>query len=228
VRIELSTVDAMRIGTLGNGMMAEALTTHWAKAGHDVMIGGRDPERAAAVAGRVGGTAGSPADAASYGDVVLLAVPAEVAVEVARLVPSGTTLIDCTNALDHRDFTLARPATAEEISRAVPGVQVVKAFNLAADAVWRNPPAGLAVPICGDDGIAVVAELVRDLGCVPVPAGGLRRARLLEATAALAIGIWVSGGDVRAMFPPLAAAFGTVPPGAAGSRRGTADRCRPS
>ncbi|MER7247751.1 NAD(P)-binding domain-containing protein [Kribbella sp. NPDC000426] len=203
----------MRIGTLGNGLMAEALAGQWVKAGHDVIIGGRDPQRAAAVAKRVGGTAGSPTEAASYGEVVLLAVPAEVAVEVARLVPPGRTLIDCTNALDHRDFTLAQPATAEAINRAVPGVQVVKAFNLAAETVWQNPPTGLGVPICGDGPLDLVAELVRDLGCVPVAAGGLVRAKLLEATAALAIGIWVGGGDVRGMFPPLAEAFGSVPPG---------------
>jgi predicted dinucleotide-binding enzyme len=43
------------------------------------------------------------------------------------------------------------------------------------------------VPICGADGVEVVAELVQDLGCVPVAAGGLVRAKLLEATAALAI-----------------------------------------
>jgi predicted dinucleotide-binding enzyme len=203
----------MRIGTLGNGLMAEALASHWVKAGHEVMVGGRSARRAEEVAGRIGATAGSLAEAATYGEVVLLAVPAEVAVEVAGVVPAGKPLIDCTNALDHRDFTLAQPATAEAISRAVPGVQVVKAFNLAADAVWRNPPAGLGVPICGDGEVEQVAELVRDLGCTPVLAGGLRRARLLEATAALAIGIWVSGGDVREMFPPLAAAFGAVLPG---------------
>ncbi|TDW22828.1 NADPH-dependent F420 reductase [Kribbella kalugense] len=203
----------MRIGTLGNGLMAEALAGQWVKAGHEVMVGGRDRGRAEEVAKRVGGMAGSLPEAASYGEVVLLAVPAEVAVEVARVVPAGRTLIDCSNALDYRDFTLARPAVAEAVSQAVPGVQVVKAFNLAADAVWRNPPAGLGVPICGDDGLEVVAELVRDLGCEPVMAGGLVRAKLLEATAALAIGIWVAGGDVRGMFPPLEAAFGTVPPG---------------
>lgn len=203
----------MRIGTLGNGLMAEALASQWVKAGHDVMVGGRSADKAAEVAKRAGATAGTLQEAAAYGDVVLLAVPADVAVSVAGAVPAGTTLIDCTNALDHRDFTLAQPATAEAISRAVPEVRVVKAFNLAADAVWRNPPAGLGVPICGDSGVDQVAELVRDLGCTPVLAGGLRRAKLLEATAALAIGIWVSGGDVREMFPPLAAAFGDVPPG---------------
>ncbi|GAA3123655.1 putative dinucleotide-binding enzyme [Kribbella aluminosa] len=216
----------MRIGTLGNGMMAEALAGGWVRAGHDVMIGGRSVERAAAVAERVGAAAGTLEEAAEYGEVVLLAVPAEVAVEVARLVLDGTTLIDCTNAVDHRDFTLAQDSVAEAISAAVgPGVSVVKAFNLAADTVWRNPPAGLGVPICGDvlagpgapirgtAGVEVVAELVRDLGCVPVAAGGLVRAKLLEATAVLAIGIWVGGGDVRGMFPPLAVAIGTVAPG---------------
>ncbi|MEV4265236.1 NAD(P)-binding domain-containing protein [Kribbella sp. NPDC049584] len=202
----------MRIGTLGNGLMAEALAGRWIEAGHDVMVGGRDPERAAELAKRIGAVPGSLTEAAAYGEVVLLAVPAEVAVEVAKLVPPGRTLIDCTNALDHRDFTLAQPATAEAISRAVPEVQVVKAFNLAADAVWRNPPSGLGVPICGDGGFDLVADLVRSVGCVPVTAGGLARAKLLEATAALAIGIWVGGGDVRGMFPGLADAFGTVLP----------------
>ncbi|MFD3402326.1 NADPH-dependent F420 reductase [Kribbella sp. NPDC058693] len=209
----------MRIGTLGNGLMAEALAGQWVKAGHEVMIGGRDRDRAVEAAKRIaaaGGSrveAGSLVEAAEYGEVVLLAVPAEAAVEVAGVVPAGRTVIDCTNALDHRDFTLAHPATAEAISRTFPDVHVVKAFNLAADAVWRNPPAGLGVPICGDDGVDVVAELVRDIGCVPVAAGGLVRAKLLEATAALAIGIWVGGGDVRGMFPSLGDAFGAVLPG---------------
>ncbi|WP_432893092.1 NADPH-dependent F420 reductase [Kribbella sp. CA-245084] len=203
----------MRIGTLGNGLMAEALAGQWVKAGHDVMVGGRDPVRAAEVAKRIGAASGSLSEAAEYGDGVLLAVPADVAVDVAAMVPAGRTVIDCTNALDHRDFTLAHPGTAEAISRAVPEVQVVKAFNLAAETVWRNPPVGLGVPICGDGGMELVQELVRDLGCVPVEAGGLRRAKLLEATAALAIGIWVGGGDVRGMFPRLADAFGAVLPG---------------
>ncbi|GAA1126728.1 NAD(P)-binding domain-containing protein [Kribbella jejuensis] len=214
----------MRIGTLGNGLMAEALAGGWVRAGHDVMIGGRSAERATEVAERVGAVAGTLDEAASYGDVVLLAVPAEVAADVARMTPDGATLIDCTNAVDPRDFTLSQDAVAEAVSAAVgPGVSVVKAFNLAADTVWRNPPPALGVPLCGDPapattsaragGVEVVAELVRDLGCVPVPAGGLRRARLLEATAVLAIGIWMNGGDVRGMFPRSENAFGTVLPG---------------
>lgn len=192
--------------------MAEALAGGWVRAGHDVMIGGRSVERAKEVAERVGADAGTLAEAAAYGDVVLLAVPGEVAVEVARLVEGNRTLVDCTNAVDQRNFTLAQEGVAEAVS-AVTEAAVVKAFNLAADAVWRNPPSGLGVPIAGDAGLEQVAGLVQDLGCTPVPAGGLVRAKLLEATAALVIGIWVGGGDVRGMFPPLEAAFGTVPPG---------------
>ncbi len=212
----------MRIGILGNGLMAAALGGRWVRAGHDVMIGGRKPERAADLAERVGASSGSLQEATSYGDIVLLALPAEVAVDTLKVldIEPGRTLIDCTNSINHQGFTLDEPAMAEAISRAVPQVHVVKAFNLAPDAVWRDSPhdfegARLGVPLCGDHPAAVelVGGLVRDLGCEPVFAGGLPRARLLEATAAFAIGVWASGGDVRGLFPPMAAAFGEVRPG---------------
>ncbi|WP_344158261.1 NADPH-dependent F420 reductase [Kribbella yunnanensis] len=222
----------MRIGIVGNGGMAEALGRHWVSAGHEVMIGGRDPGRASATAERIGATSGSLQEATTYGEVVLLAVPAEVVVSVVTQlsVAPGTVLIDCTNALDHSDFTLAQPAVASAISQAVPHAHVVKAFNLAAEAVWRTAPhtfdgVPLGVPLCTDDSAALaqVSELVRAVGCTPVPAGGLARARLLEATAALAIGMWVTGADVRATFPPLAAAFGDTHPTELSSRRASAD-----
>ncbi|WP_406057683.1 hypothetical protein [Kribbella sp. NBC_00889] len=85
-----------------------------------------------------------------------------------------------------------------------------------------DPRRRLGVPVALDEAVVFqaaqpalgqVGRLVRALGCEPVQAGGLDRAKLLEATAALAIGIWVTGGDVRAMFPPLEAAFGSVHPG---------------
>lgn len=195
--------------------MAAALGRHWVRAGHELMIGGRELSRAAATAERIGARSGSLREATAYGEVVLLAVPAEVVLEtlVELEFAPGTVLIDCTNALDQRDHSLAEAAMAEAISSAVPHAHVVKAFNLAADTVWRDAPhrfegRPLGVPLCGDDRAALerVAGLVRDLGCEPVPAGGLARARLLEATAALAIGTWVRGGDVRALFPPLSAA----------------------
>ncbi|TCC49238.1 NADP oxidoreductase [Kribbella pittospori] len=205
----------MRIGTLGNGLMAAALAGQWVGE-HEVMIGGRDSRRASELAARIGARAGTLQEATTFGDVLLLALPAEVAVDAVRGldIPPGRILIDCTNAINQQDFTLAEPAMAERIARAVPHAHVVKAFNLAADSVWKHPD-GLGVPVCGDDptALAKVGQLVRSLGSEPVQAGGLARAKLLEATAALVIGIWVTGVDVRRMFPPLEAAFGSVRPG---------------
>ncbi|MEU4389646.1 NAD(P)-binding domain-containing protein [Kribbella sp. NPDC023855] len=215
----------MRIGILGNGQMADALGGQWTRAGHEVLVGGRDPGRATDCAARIGAGAGTLLEASDFGEVTLLAVPATGVEETLLAVDApagrfaGRTLIDCTNALVPGEFTLAVPAMAERVAGLATGSQVVKAFNLAADSVWREAPHSfegepLGVPHCGDHAAANerVAVLIRDLGCTPIAAGGLARASLLEATAAFAIGAWVNGADVRSLFPPLAAAFGTVHP----------------
>lgn len=48
----------MRIGIIGTGNMADALGSRWAAAGHQVLFGGRSAERAGALAGRTGQSAG--------------------------------------------------------------------------------------------------------------------------------------------------------------------------
>ncbi|MEU9117835.1 NAD(P)-binding domain-containing protein [Streptomyces sp. NPDC048483] len=213
----------MRIGILGTGGMADALGTQWARAGHELMVGGRSADRAAALAARLGPTArtGSWSEAAGFGEAVLLAVshPAvpEVLAAAGPEALGGRVLIDCTNAivegfrLEHRDGV----SMAERIARIATGARVVKAFHHCHEDVWRmRPPAfdgePLAVPLCGDDpdALATVGALVRDLGCEPVAAGGLERAGLVEAMTALLVGLWVGGEDPRAMLPPKAFAFG--------------------
>ncbi|HEY3506999.1 MAG TPA: NAD(P)-binding domain-containing protein [Actinocatenispora sp.] len=213
----------MRIGVLGTGNMADALATHWVRAGHRVTIGGRDPRRAERLAARLGGgtrAAGLRA-AAESGEVVLAALPFEAVVPVVRdlrAALAGRVLIDCANAVGpgFRLLTEGGPAIARQLAAAAPEAHVVKAFNLCHEDVWRmSPPVfdgrPLAVPICGDDqpALARVRELVRDAGCEPVAGGGLDRAGLLEATAALFIGLWVgTGADAQAIAPPLAYAAG--------------------
>ncbi|MFD4656178.1 NADPH-dependent F420 reductase [Kitasatospora sp. NPDC058444] len=207
----------MRIGIVGTGTMARVLGTRWSRAGHDVLVGGRDVERAAALAERIGARAGTLRDAARYGrDAVLLAVPYAAAAGVAAGLGDavrGRTLIDCTNPVVAGFVleTAGGPSAAERIAAAAPGASVVKAFNLCHESVWGlTPPVfdgrPLAVPVCGDDEVALetVRGLVRDLGCVPVNGGGLHRAGLLEATAAFLIGLWVGEGvDAQAIAPPL-------------------------
>ncbi|KPI20671.1 NADP oxidoreductase coenzyme F420-dependent [Actinobacteria bacterium OK074] len=202
------------MGILGTGGMADALGGQWAAAGHEVLFGGRDLAKATALAQRHGGSPGTLREAAAFGtDAVLVALPWHVAVaEAARLPLSGRVLVDCTNAVGDgfRLLTAGGPSVAERLAAAAPTAHVVKAFNLCHEDVWRlRPPvfAGrpLAVPVCGDDeqALAVVRQLVRDLGCEPYRAGELGGAGLLEATAALLIRLWVGEGvDVQAMVPP--------------------------
>ncbi|QJT04447.1 NAD(P)-binding domain-containing protein [Streptomyces asoensis] len=197
----------MRVGILGTGAMADALGTQWRRAGHEVVVGGRS---------------GGLREAAEAGtDAVLLAVPYEAVVEMVGGLEKalrGRVLIDCTNPVgpDFGLLTAAGPSAAERIAAAAPTTHVVKTFNLCHVDVWRlNPPVfdgrPLAVPLCGDDeaALSVVRRLVRDLGCAPLNAGGLDRAGLLEATAALLIRLWLGeGADAQAIAPPLAYAAG--------------------
>ncbi|WP_353944995.1 NAD(P)-binding domain-containing protein [Streptomyces sp. HUAS MG91] len=214
----------MRISTLGTGNMAHALAAHWVRAGHEVTVGGRDEEKAARLAARIGAAGhGSLARAAGAGDVVLVALPygvGERVVAALREPLAGKVLLDCCNPVGEgfRLLTEGGPAAARRIAAAAPGARVVKAFNLCHEDVWRlTPPVfdgrPLAVPLCADDDRALdlVRELVRDAGCVPLSAGGLDRAGLLEATAALVIRLWVGeGADAQAMLPPLAASGGAA------------------
>ncbi|MFD0550102.1 NADPH-dependent F420 reductase [Streptomyces rectiviolaceus] len=212
----------MRIGIIGAGNMADALGTHWVRAGHEVLIGGRDEGRAAALAARMGAAGhGTPRAAAEFGDAVLLALPYEVGAGVAgelRAALRGRVLVDCSNPVGPGFALLTEggPSAARRLADAAPGAHVVKAFNLCHEDVWRmDPPVfdgrPLAVPVCGDDegALNVVRELVKDAGCAPFAAGGLERAGLVEATAALLIGLWVGEGvDAQAIAPPLAYAAG--------------------
>ncbi|GAB2919248.1 NADPH-dependent F420 reductase [Streptomyces mayteni] len=190
----------MRIGILGTGNMAWALGGRWERAGHEVRCGGR----------------GAFAEAAAFGEVVLVAVPSQAALDVVAAAGplDGRVLIDCSNPLVPGRVALhtaGGPSMAERIAAAAPGARVVKAFNLASSEVWRSAPpevdgVPLGVPVCGDDpaAVATVGRLVEDLGCAPVPGGGLDRAGLLEATAAYLIGLWFAGVDARTVVPPLA------------------------
>ncbi|MEV5754112.1 NAD(P)-binding domain-containing protein [Actinoallomurus sp. NPDC052308] len=205
----------MRIGILGAGNMAGALGAQWARAGHEVLVGARDRDKAAKRAAEIGPGAlpGGLREAAAFGDVTLLAVAYEGVEEVLGQVGDvlrGRTVIDCVNGIVHPGVTLATgtgPSVARRIADAT-GAHVVKAFNLCPDAMWRMTPPRvdgrpLTVPICGDDSGALAAArtLITDLGCVPADAGDLDRAGVLEATAAYVIGLHIAGVDPRSALP---------------------------
>ncbi|MFJ4776494.1 NADPH-dependent F420 reductase [Streptomyces sp. NPDC088762] len=218
----------MRIGILGTGSMATTLGGAWVRAGHQVLVGGRNEAAAAATAARIGAAGhGGLTEAAAYGEAVLMAVPADSAPQLAQeLAPAlaGRTVLDCTVPMATRpdgppSLTTAggTDSVAVRIAAAAPDAKVAKVFGICHESIWTLPrpvfeAAPLAVPFCADApaAVALTSELITTMGCSPLPCGGLSRAALLEAAAVLAIGVWWSGGEARHAFPSPALAPGAV------------------
>lgn len=212
----------MKIGILGAGRMTEALSSHWVRAGHEVMIAGRSPEKAARLARELGARTGTLAETAAFGEVALLAVRYEgvdstlAGARAADATLANKVLIDCNNPVEIERFTLVRSeegSLAEHIA-AVSGARVVKAFNLAHFSVWRDAPRyglrPLAVPIAGDEQAKpIVAELVEAVGGRVLDAGDLEHAGYLEAMGAVVIRALFGGADPTTTFQ-LAVADGIV------------------
>lgn len=212
----------MRIGIVGSGTMAAALGAGWARAGHELLIGGRDRGKATALAERLGAPARavSPREAAEQGDAVLLAVLWSGVEEALRSAGAadgafaGRLLIDCSNAVEHGVGTLLTDpgeSAAERVAALAPGAHVVKAFHLFPSAQWATPrppeetaPAPV-VPLCGDDeqALATASVLVRDVGGTPVVLGPLSRARQLEEAAGFVIGLAFQGANPVAAIPAV-------------------------
>jgi len=188
----------MRIGIIGAGTVGSTLGKGWAKHGHQVMYGVRDPRGTSAsrvlAATGTGAQVGSVSDAAAFGTAVVLATPWQATRDALAAAGDldGKPLLDCTNPLkpDLSDLETGHTSAAEQIATWVPRARVVKIFNTTGAENMANPVyAGQAATMfyCGDDGAAkeIAAGLARDLGFEPVDAGPLTSARLLEPLAML-------------------------------------------
>jgi len=202
----------MQIGILGTGTLAEALAACWTAAGHDTVIGGRSQSKAQALSSRLGrlARAGSPRQAVTGVDAVLIAVPWEGALR-------GIPLIDPVNAVAHGVGVLRTPpgvAAAQQIAAMAPGAHVVKAFHLFPASQWitSSDQATVTVAMCGDDPAALrtVGQLVRDAGGVPAVLGPLDRTRQLEEVAGFVIGLAFAGVDPVSAIPSVPAPAASV------------------
>jgi predicted dinucleotide-binding enzyme len=187
-----STRGSRRIGIIGSGEQGGAVGLLWAKAGHEILFSSRHPEELAELVQRAGPRtrAGLPREAATFGDVVLVAVPygalPQVGQDYAALM-RGKVVIDCCNPRADRDGPMAdeaiRKGTGVASAEYLPGVRLVRALNaLSAVQVEREAHrAGekLGIPIAADDPEAtrIAVELVVDAGFDPVVVGPLARAR---------------------------------------------------
>lgn len=204
----------MKIAIIGAGNLGSALGRSWAKAGHSIIFGVRNPAggKTRPPIAEIGSAASSVVvpDAVRSGDVVVLATPFDAAADVIGAMGDlrGKILIDCTNPLflnaeGSLSLSLGSSTSgAEEIQRLAPGARVIKAFNTYG---WENfadsnyPGYGDLKPAmfyCSDDDEAkeVVEKLAKDLGFEPMDTGGLGMARSLEPLALMWIRLSVRRG----------------------------------
>jgi len=196
----------MNVLILGAGNMGSALAGQLSRAGHAVRITARSPDKAQAVAAATGAQAVSAAQALAGSDVVILATGYADAVPALQSLGSldGKVVVDITNPLtaDYMGLTLGHDTSAaEEVARAIPGAQVVKAFNTLFAQVLADGPAfagGQVAPVfyASDSEPAKQAAkaLIESIGFKPVDAGALKNARYLEPLAALNIYLGYGAG----------------------------------
>ncbi len=177
----------MRISLVGAGSMAQAITKHAVKAGHQVMISNsRGPETLVQLSKALGCEAGTVDEAVTFGEIVFIAIPlvAYSSIPVAPLV--GKVVVDLLNYFPHRDGHISElqdgeVTTSEFLARHLPQSRIVKAFNaitvedLEKDARPANSPDRRALPIGGNDAEAkkITTRLVDQLGFDVVDGGSL-------------------------------------------------------
>jgi hypothetical protein len=203
--------DSLRIGIIGTGRIGGALARHWANAGHEVLMSSRHPEELEPLAAELGprARAGTPREAAEFGDVVLISVPygamPQISNDFAALL-DGKVVLDTGNPQERRDGPMAVPAlqkgTGIATQEFLPGARVVRAFNcIPAESLANQSdrrPARLAIPLAGDDAQALetALRLVDDAGFDGVVVGPLEAARHFDLGNPLAVGN-LSAGEYR-------------------------------
>ena len=187
----------MRIGIIGAGMIGSTLATLFVDAGHEVRLASRHPQELQPLIDQLGGraSAGTPADAAAYGEVVVLTVPLGAVPELAKaLAPllKGKIVLDTGNASERRDGATAREAASHPSGSAgwaatmFPGSRWVKAFNTVYYKTLQNEAhrkgERVGIPLASDDRLALetAQELVQQAGFEPVVVGSLARGKEFE------------------------------------------------
>jgi predicted dinucleotide-binding enzyme len=190
----------MKVGVLGSGVVGQTLAAGFLKYGHQVVMGTRDPEAkdvASWAAKNPGAKVGTFADAAKFGELLVLSVLARVAENAVRLSGLGNfrgkVLIDTNNPISDAPpvdgvlqyFTGPNNSLAERIQALVPEAKVVKAFNSVGAGLMINPHFEQGTPtmfFCGNDAgaKAKVAEIIRQFGWEPYDCGSIVAARALE------------------------------------------------
>ena len=192
----------MKIGIIGSGVVAQTLAAGFIKHGHDVTLGTRDVSRLRDFAAKTpGARITSGAEAASFGDTVVLAVKGSAALEAARDAGAGLDgkpVLDTTNPIADAPpedgvlswFTGPNESLMERLQQAHPNAHFVKAFNSVGAGRMIDPDFAGALPtmfIAGNDAGAKAAasRLLAEVGWDVADMGSAVAARAIEPLAML-------------------------------------------
>ena len=184
----------MRIAIIGTGNVGGSLARAWSRAGHQIVLGVRDPtdSKVVALSRAIGMDVKAPAEAAAAAEVVVLALPWTAAEGAVKALGSlkGKIVIDCMNplAMQNGKLELDRgfyTSGAEALASWIPDAGIVKTLNqVGAEMMADNGdlPYRPVMFMAGDDSAAktTVSALLADLGFEALDAGDLTKARLLE------------------------------------------------
>ena len=149
------------------------------------------PKPARSISSGANARAGTPREAATFGDVLVFAVPYGALPELGRDLRDsikGKVVIDACNPFPQRDGEIAERAREKGAglmsAELLPGARIVRAFNaIGADRMGRahEEPGRVGMPIAGDDDEAldIASTLIREIGYEPVRVGGLTMGRYL-------------------------------------------------
>jgi predicted dinucleotide-binding enzyme len=180
----------MKIGIVGAGSMGMTLARHLARLGHGVAIASpRDSGHLAASAEGVGARAALMSEVVGNAELVILAIPTKVVVDLPRALfaslPSSVVVIDLANY--HPELRDGRIEAIEQglldsqwVARQI-GRPVIKVFNnifaksLLEKGVAKGAPGRIALPVAGDslEARATALRIVDELGFDPIDAGSL-------------------------------------------------------
>ncbi len=201
----------MKVGVLGSGDVAKVLASGFLKHGHQVKIGSRTAGKLADwVSQNPGGSAGSFADVAEFGDLIVVAVKGKAAAEALYLAGTknlaGKTVIDACNPIedappDHgvlRFFTDINESLMERLQREFSEVNFVKAFNSVGAGLMIDPQLADGRPtmfVCGNSEEAKkqVIQINDQFGWDTADMGKAEAARAIEPLCML----WCIPGFLR-------------------------------
>lgn len=206
----------MKIGIIGAGKIGTGLGKRLADKGHEIVMSyARTTEKVMESAAVVGGGAksGSPEEAVAHGEVIILATPWGVTLDVVKGLAGalvGKIVWDCTNpfAPDMSELLIGTTTSAgEEIAKAAPLAKIVKAVPPFAQSL-HAPSMDIGghkpgVFVCGDDPAAraSVVQLVSDVEAGAIDAGPLKLARFTEPLGMLVTNL----AYVQGMGPAISA-----------------------